>query len=170
MAEPAAVERLQPSLLDRLTDDTPEATQEGREKRIMTPAQLRRSVERDLGWLLNAVHLEAAQSLEAYPEVARSVVNYGMWDLTGRTVSSIKAGPLEQHLAQVIRDFEPRLLPGSIKVRLVVDQDLMSHNAMRFDIQAELWAQPIPLHLFLRTEIDLESGTVQVTEGDRGGR
>jgi type VI secretion system protein ImpF len=168
MAEPAAVQRLQPSLLDRLTDDTPEATQEGREKRVMSPAQLRRSVERDLGWLLNTVNLAAVQNLDAYPEVARSVVNFGMADLTGRTAASIKPGPLEEHLTQVIRDFEPRLIPGSVKVRLVVDDEKMSHNAMRFDIQAELWAQPIPLHLFLRTEIDLESGTVHVTEADRG--
>ena len=69
-------------------------------------------------------------------------------------------------MTQVIRDFEPRLIPSSIKVRLVVDQEKMSHNAMRFDIQAELWAQPIPLHLFLRTEIDLENGGVKVAESD----
>jgi type VI secretion system protein ImpF len=52
---------------------------------------------------------------------------------------------------------------------MVVDKEKMSHNAMRFDIEAELWAQPLPLRLFLRTEIDLESGSVQVSEADRAG-
>ncbi len=168
MAETPASERLQPSLLDRLTDDTPNAVQEGRDKRVMSPAQLRQSVCRDLGWLLNTVNLAAVQNLDDYPEVARSVLNFGMSDLTGRTATSIRPSVLEEHLAQVIRNFEPRLLPNSVKVRLVVDHEKMSHNAMRFDIEAELWAQPLPLHLFLRTEIDLESGTAFVAEADRG--
>ena len=37
---------------------------------------------------------------------------------------------------------------------------------MCFDIEAELWAQPLPLRLFLRTEIDLENGGVKVSEAD----
>ena len=41
----------------------------------------------------------------------------------------------------------------------------MSHNALVFHIEAELWAQPLPLRLFLRTEIDLENGGAVVTEG-----
>jgi type VI secretion system protein ImpF len=40
----------------------------------------------------------------------------------------------------------------------------MNHNAMSFDIEAELWAQPIPLRLFLRTAIDLEGGTIDVRD------
>jgi type VI secretion system protein ImpF len=40
----------------------------------------------------------------------------------------------------------------------------MSHTALSFRIEAELWAQPLPLRLFLRSEIDLEAGTAQVTE------
>jgi type VI secretion system protein ImpF len=44
----------------------------------------------------------------------------------------------------------------------------MSHNAMRFDIEAELWAQPLPLRLFLRTEIDLETGSATVMDLGQG--
>jgi type VI secretion system protein ImpF len=169
MAELAPRERLQPSLLERLTDDEPHVQQEGRDKRVLSPARLRESVGRDLGWLLNTVNLATVQPLDDYPEVARSVVNFGMADLTGMTASSINVHTLERQLARAIWDFEPRLLRSSIKVRLVVDKDAMSHNAMRFDIEAELWAQPLPLRLFLRTEIDLESGSVQVSEADRAG-
>ena len=42
-----------------------------------------------------------------------------------------------------------------------------AQDAMFFDIEAELWAQPLPLRLFLRTEIDLENGGVNVS--DLGG-
>ena len=40
-------------------------------------------------------------------------------------------------------------------------------NELSFVIEAQLWAQPLPLQLFLRTEIDLESGEVKV--GDKDG-
>ncbi|MEP6651889.1 MAG: type VI secretion system baseplate subunit TssE [Myxococcales bacterium] len=163
MAELTKKERLQPSLLDRLTDDEPEAQQESREKRVISPGRLRDCVRRDLTWLFNATNLAAVQNLQS-PEVLRSVLNYGLPDLAGRTTSSVDTHALEQLLCQVIWDFEPRLIKNSVKVRVIADEQKMNHNAMSFDIDAELWAQPLPLRLFLRTEIDLESGGVHVTD------
>jgi type VI secretion system protein ImpF len=165
VAELTPKERLQPSLLDRLTDDDRMSTVESRDKRVLSPSRLRECVRRDLTWLLNTTHLQAVQDLAEYPAVAGSVVNYGMRDLTGLTVSSLDVGALERTLSLVIARYEPRLLRRSVKVRLIVDKDKMSHNAVVFDIEAELWAQPLPLRLFLRTEIDLESGRVSVGEG-----
>jgi len=75
---------------------------------------------------------------------------------------------LEQMIRQAILDFEPRLDRNSVSVRLVLDKDKMGHNALTFDVEAELWAQPLPLHLFLRTAVDLEAGKVEVT--DQGGK
>jgi type VI secretion system protein ImpF len=164
MAELTQKERLQPSLLDRLTDDEPLQRQESRERRVLSPARLRECVRRDLTWLLNTTHLEALLDLDAHPEVQRSVLNYGMPDLAGRTVSSVDVRTLERLLARVVADFEPRLLRSSIKVQVVADPQKLSHNAMCFRIEAELWAQPLPLRLFLRTEIDLENGTVSVAD------
>ena len=66
-------------------------------------------------------------------------------------------------------DFEPRLLKSSIKVKIIADSQKMNHNALCFGIEAELWAQPLPLRLFLRTDIDLETGTVNVSEQGQGG-
>jgi type VI secretion system protein ImpF len=170
MAELTKKERLQPSLLDRLTDDEPEARQESREKRVISPARLRDCVRRDLTWLFNATNLAAVESLQGFPDVLRSVLNYGMPDLAGRTASSIDTRSLEQILCQVIWDFEPRLIKKSVKVRIFADERVMNHNAMSFDIEAELWAQPLPLRLFLRTEIDLETGGVNVADLSGQGR
>jgi len=51
MADLIPRERLQPSLLDRLTDNSPQATVESRDERVMSSRQLRKSVLRDLEWL-----------------------------------------------------------------------------------------------------------------------
>jgi type VI secretion system protein ImpF len=164
MAELTQKERLQPSLLDRLTDDQPEAKQESRDRRVLSPSRLRECVRRDLTWLFNTTNLASVQDLSSEPYVASSVVNYGMPDLAGHTASSIDVPTLERLLTRVIWDFEPRLVKNTVKVRLRVDEQKMSHNSMSFDIEAELWAQPLPLRLFLRTEIDLETGGVNVSD------
>jgi type VI secretion system protein ImpF len=164
MAELTVKERLQPSLLDRLTDNEPAEKVEARDKRVLSPSRLRESVRRDLGWLFNTPNLAAVLNLDDFPLVAQSVLNYGMPPLAGRNLSGIEVGGLERLLRQAIVAFEPRLLPGSVRVRLTAEMQQMSHNALSFFIEAELWAQPLPLRLFLRTEIDLENGGARVID------
>jgi type VI secretion system lysozyme-like protein len=98
-----------------------------------------------------------------------SVLNYGIPDLAGRTASSLDTAELEQMIRQAILNFEPRLDRNSVRVRPVVDQRQMNHNALSFDVEAELWAQPLPLRLFLRTAVDLEAGNVEVSRPGRQG-
>lgn len=164
MAELTHKELLQPSLLDRLTDEEPGKRQESRERRVMSSARLKESVRRDLAWLFNTTNLASVQSLDDAAHVAASVVNYGLPDLAGHTASSVEIPDMERRLLKAIWDFEPRLMRSSVRVRLTFDQKAMSHNAMSFLIEADLWAQPLPMRLFLRTEIDLENGNVEISE------
>jgi type VI secretion system protein ImpF len=113
--------------------------------------------------LLNTTNLAAGQDLGPYPEVASSVLNYGMPDLSGTTIAGTDAAGLERALRRAIADFEPRILRHTLNVRLEINEGQMSHNAMTFLIEGELWAQPVPLRLYLKTEIDLEIGDVKVT-------
>jgi len=171
MAELTPKERLQPSLLDRLSDDEPEKKSESREKRVLSLKRLRECVMRDLAWLLNAGSLETTEDLTGYPLVAESVLNYGVRDLTGLTVSRSDPTVLERMLKQVILNFEPRILGNTLKVRVTTDEGQMNRNALNFEIEGDLWAQPVPMRLFLKTELDLETGDIQVSdEYGRGTR
>jgi type VI secretion system protein ImpF len=166
MAELTQKERLQPSLLDRLVDDEPDKLQESREQRVLSLSKLRLGVLRDLAWLLNTSTLDTIQNLDEYPLVSHSVVNYGIHDLVGTTLSSADAPEIQQQIRQAIWDFEPRILPESVVVKVTVSDHQMNHNAMTFDIEGDLWAQPLPLRLYLRTELDLETGNMDII--DRG--
>ena len=42
--------------------------------------------------------------------------------------------------------------------------DLWDQPVLGFRIEGQLWSQPIPLEIYMRTEIDLESGLTQVVE------
>jgi type VI secretion system protein ImpF len=55
-----------------------------------------------------------------------------------------------------------------VRLEIISDDKRIGQNSLFFDIQAELWAQPVPVPLYLRTEIDLENGSVKVEEL-RGG-
>ncbi|MGF6721226.1 type VI secretion system protein ImpF [Paraburkholderia sp. GAS41] len=165
MAELTSRDRLQPSLLDRLTDFEPEAQQESRERRVLSMRALRQSVQRDLAWLLNANGLASVQALSGYPYVATSVLNYGIPDITGKTASGVDPAQLERLIRDVIRTFEPRILRDSVQVSAIqVEETTGRHNTVSFLIEGDLWAQPYPERLYFRTELDLEAGDVKVIE------
>ena len=119
---------------------------------------------RDIGWLLNTTRLSASQDLSAYPEVEKSVVNFGLPGLSGQTYSAMDLQDLERVIRQALIDFEPRLLADSIDVRALITEDIDHHNTVSFQIEALLWAQPAPIELLVRTDLDLESGQTKVVE------
>lgn len=164
MAELTPKERLQPSLLDRLTDNEPERAVEGRDLRVLSPQRLRESVRRDLAWLFNSVNLSSVQDLTGHPEAERSTVNFGLPDLSGKTAAGVHAPTLEKLIRKAIWDFEPRLTKNSVRVKLIQDRKEFGPNALCVLIEAELWAQPLPLRLFLRTDLDLETGEARVAD------
>jgi type VI secretion system protein ImpF len=164
VAELTQKERLQPALLDRLTDEAPDRRQESREQRVLSMRQLRASVLRDLTWLLNCGRLDSVQDLAEYPFVAHSVLNYGIPDITGLTASGVDAAQIERAVRQAIWDFEPRILRQTVRVSARLDSERMSHNTLTFDIEGDLWAQPVPLRIYLKTELDLELGEVRIVE------
>jgi type VI secretion system protein ImpF len=169
MAELTPKERLQPALLDRLTDDAPDQKVESRDDRVVSLRRLRESVVRDLEWLFNTSSLFSPDATESQGVLAGSVVNYGIPNFAGVQASGLSLPRIERLLRDAIWNFEPRLLRESVRVKAVA-KDALSHTAITFEIQAMLWAQPLPLELFLRTEIDLENGSVNVTEQTREGR
>src|ERR1700760_2028359 len=82
-------ERIQPCLLDRLTDDQPENRHESRNARVVSPSRYREAVLRDVRWLFNTSSRFASEDLTDFPEVAQSVLHYGIRDLCGRITTSI---------------------------------------------------------------------------------
>jgi type VI secretion system protein ImpF len=164
-------ERLQPALLDRLTDDEPDKKQEPRDQRVMSKARLRQAVLRDLAWLFNTVRLESGTTMARVPYVRQSVVNFGLPALSGQTAATMANTEIERAIRQAILDFEPRILPASLDVRAIIEiSEFERHNIIGVEIHGQLWAQPVPLELLIRTEIDLETGRVQLSDlGTAGG-
>jgi type VI secretion system protein ImpF len=167
MAELLPQERLQPSLLDRLTDYEPASQVEGRERRVLSTQRLRESVLRDVGWLLNTVQLAATVPLDDYPQVAASVLNFGVPDLAGTHMSGRNVPDLERQITASLNLFEPRILRDSMKVTMTIKSGETDRRALTFTVQGDLWAQPVPQSMFLKTQLDLDTGAVTIADTGR---
>jgi len=159
MPAAAPIERLQPCLFDRLIDDDTDQKLESRAQRIISLTRYKEGVLRDLIWLLNcSAHMEE-EGLDEFPEVEKSVFNFGKRGLSGLVASSVDADELEDEIIRAIRTFEPRIVPETLSVQ-AVRSDHRNPNILAFEISGELWAQPFPEKLFIKTALDIENGSV----------
>ncbi len=127
-----------------------------------TERSLRASVMRDLAWLLNTISFESAQSLERYPQVRDSVLNFGVRDFSGRSLGRDAAREQAREIRRAILRFEPRIDPASLRVE---PRGRAEHSSKYgFVIEGEIIGGPQALPVRLKTDVDLETMTVEVSE------
>jgi type VI secretion system protein ImpF len=136
---------------------------------VVTASVLREAVRRDIEMLFNTERLEAeflltdierigktdpADLLAGFPEVRRSVVNYGVPAFAGRSGRDFDRDELARELREILAVFEPRLKRDTIRVKVATGD----RAGLRIDIDAVLMLSPVPERLRLSTSIDLDSG------------
>ena len=161
MADRTLTERLQPSILDRLTDENPEKTSDSQSDRVIDIRRLREIIQRDLAWLLNTGNLDTELDAERYPNVVRSVVNYGVPDSTGDFANKKRAVAVRDAIRRAVELFEPRLIDGTLSV-VSRSEDEKRDSLIVFDIIADMWAEPVPAELYLRSQVDVTTGELEL--------
>ena len=174
MAGLTAQERLQPSLLDRLTDNEPGSRSEPPEARVLNKRQLREAVLRDLSWLFNAVceepdmrhpDRERVRMWHEAPLARESVLNFGIPPLSGQSVSVLQFPIIEEQIRQAIIRFEPRIDPKTCEVRILTDYSTgLRPTNLRLSIKGQMWNQPVPLELLLAADVDVDTGQAAVRD------
>ena len=155
------MEKIQPCLLDRLTDNSPEKREESSMDRVVSITRYREGVLRDLRWLLGASRHGDEEDLQFYPAVRTSTLNFGIRCLNGRLSDSTTNGFLEKDIIQAIEAFEPRIDASSLAVELKEDTAARAKNEMVIEIRGDLWARPMPEEFLIKTKIDLETGELK---------
>lgn len=157
MAE-IVTERIQPCLFDRLTDEDPDSKVESRASRVISLPRYREGVLRDLSWLLNSSAHVAEEDARQFGEVARSVLNYGTSDFCGQLASSLDLVAAEHEIVEAIKHFEPRIMANTLSVKAIGESSKLGPNFIAFEIRGDLWAAPMPEQLYIKTQIDLDTG------------
>jgi type VI secretion system protein ImpF len=123
---------------------------------------LRDSLAHDLANLMGTIHLEAVLPLAGLNHVRKSVLNYGMQDMTRLTTSDIENASVLRDLRNALIAHEPRLIPETLVVKLR-HRNEDSHQRIAFDITAEMAAKPVDVPLEFVAEIDVGVGKVSMT-------
>ena len=175
----AVKQRLTPTLFDKLVadveisglrkdDETPEITREAmryysvpRLERFNETA-LRATIRRDLAWLLNTTNFGALGSLEAYPHVQTSVLNFGVPDLAGKSLQRRTILDRAREIRNAIRTFETRIDGESLVVEPVGSAD--KSNSITFIIHGDITAASRSVAVQFRTELEADTAAVEVAE------
>ncbi len=139
---------------------------ESSESRSVSMRRLREYVCRDLAALLNSASLDAVVDLSAWPYVQGSVLNFGMPSLAGRSARSADPQQIAATIEAAVRRFEPRL--SAVRVTAEMGEEGNETHVLAFRIEAQLWGQPMPQQLVLRTSIDVDSGDVSLADSGVG--
>ena len=154
---------LRHSVLDRLVGDD-DGPPRGGDLRIGVE-DLRRVIRRDLEWLLNS-RLLVADDLATYEEASKSMLAFGLSDLSPFSLASAKdSQTICELITKAIRTFEPRLAKRSIKTEFLPSDD-PTNLQMHFRISGTIHMDPISEPVSFDTSLDRDSGCVVVREGD----
>lgn len=161
MAELAPLDRLQPCLLDRLTDEQSHIQVESRTQRVVSLARFKEGVLRDIRWLFNCQRHREEEGLSEFPQVDKSVFNFGLRDFTGLLAENADVREVEKEVTATLLFFEPRIIRRTLQVKVSREDKAgpqRNPHQISLQISADLWAQPIPEKFFAKTLIDLETG------------
>lgn len=156
------IDRDQPllaSVLDRLLDDDPTRRRESPKSLSQLLRDLKQSVRRDLENLLNTRWRPAAWPAEL-AELERSLVNYGIPDITGQDLGSAPGREeFRRAIEAVIRRCEPRF--KNVRVEMLDNAEPLDRT-LRFRIDALLYAEPAPEPVVFDSAFEPSTGNVEV--------
>jgi type VI secretion system protein ImpF len=159
MAKTQADQPLLPSVLDRLLDDDPAVTREPTRSRTQVLRELKQSVRRDLENLLNT-RRQPRPLPDGLDELERSLVAYGVPDVTGTTFGSAEGAERFRMLVEeVIARWEPRF--KTVRVALAGGDD-RTDRTLRFRIDALLRTDPAPEPVTFDSTFEPATGSVEV--------
>lgn len=142
---------LRTSILDRLVDEAPGVSAESGRDQVLSVAQIKASVMRDLERLLNT-RRRILQPVSGYPEVVNSLYAYGVADFTSSNPkSNVVQQQLRRDIERTIARFEPRLK----NVRVHLENTGQTHRQLRFHITAMLVVEPISEPISFDTFFDM---------------
>ncbi len=145
---------------------------------VVSSRVLREAVRRDIEALFNTERFEAfpllsdyeteqgfdnPPSLDDFPEVRRSVVNYGVPSFSGRSSRDFDREILAREIKTILGTFEPRLRENATKVTVTLGDKSVG---LRIEIDAVLIMTPTPERLRLRTTINLDNGLARTEYKD----
>lgn len=119
----------------------------------------------DLSMLLNTSGLPGSLDLYATPYVANSVINYGIGNIAGQTLSGLAPQTLERRIRHAILTYEPRITRHSLQVSWIANGSEPMAD-MQFLIQGQLRSGMQVYPFKFCSSWNIQSGAVHIDTPD----
>ncbi len=123
---------------------------------------LKKDLSSDLSDLLSNVDLASAIDLDGLEYVEKSIINYGMPDISRLSVGSMSARNLVKQLRLALLRHEPRLVPDSLEVT-GEEGDANPDQTVKYSVAGEMICQPRDVPYEFDAECDLADAKVAVS-------
>jgi type VI secretion system protein ImpF len=130
-------------------------------RHVITEPVLRREVSLDLEALLNAIALESTLDMTDAPYARKSIINFGIPDITHRSIDEVSLGDITEEIKLAIINFEPRLAADSVRVTRDTSLDPVELK-IRFIVRGDLTCDPVHVPVEFVAEI-VEPGKIAVS-------
>jgi type VI secretion system protein ImpF len=160
MAKHEIERTVQPSVLDRLTDEDPRGLTDRRMSYAESVQSFKLAVRRDLEWLLNC-RRTPDPAPETFEELRTSLFHYGIVDVT----SLGEGGDSHERLLKEVEDslllYEPRL--ANVRISLVEEEGQSHRRELHFVVEGTLRLDPTPEQVSFDTVLHFSTGEIDVT-------
>lgn len=119
----------------------------------------------DLSMLLNTSGLPGSLNLSATPHAANSVINYGIGNIAGQTLSGLAPQTLERRIRHAIFTYEPRITRHSLQVSWIANSSEPMAD-LQFLIQGQLRSGMQVYPFKFRSLWNIQSGAVHIDTPD----
>ncbi len=130
-------------------------------RRSAEEGPLKKDLSVDLLSLVDTIDLASCVDIDELDYVKKSILNFGLYDLTHVTLGSDAAELIAGQLKTALLQHEPRLSPDSLVVERVKDEDFVNQR-LRFRVKAEMMARPLDIPVEFIAEFDGGAGKVSV--------
>jgi type VI secretion system protein ImpF len=157
---------VQPSLIDRLTDEDPRTQVEARTTYAESLRRFKIAVRRDLEWLLNSRRTPEMPQDDLI-ELNKSVYVYGVPDITSQSRDSNSSRlRLLRQIEETLAQFEPRLT--DIRISLADGDGETRRRELHFVVEATLQLDPTPEQVMFDTVLQFSSGQYDIDSAGTG--
>jgi type VI secretion system protein ImpF len=136
-------------------------SRKGAARVAITEPVLRKEVSRDLDALLNTTALESSLSLKEHKSVRASILNFGLPDLSHRSIDELGVEDIKDEIETIIKNYEPRLIKETVQVSRDKSVDTTALK-LRFVVQADLACRPLNIPIEFTADLELESGKITI--------
>jgi type VI secretion system protein ImpF len=123
---------------------------------------LKRDLAVDLLALVNTINLNSTLDLQEASYVRKSVLNYGLPDISHMTSLDASVEQIRDQLITALKTYEPRILPET----LIVDKEIVKDDVnqrVRFAVSCEMFCTPVDVAMDFVAELEVSSGKINLS-------